>query len=163
MRRGAVVALAVLFCCVLALVALYRALLYTPLAVFLHREPLVRVNLQDIVTATGWTQLRRARLLHAERRQWLDDTILAELELPDRDATALLQQLRQQQRRGGLESYNEKMAIPEAPYWWRPTPASPQEFVGFWKDPGPEAIASALSITHHHRGTATVHLLWIQT
>lgn len=154
--RWAMIAIAIAGCVYWA----YGAMLRSPLALLLHREPRAKVGLAEIRRLTGWHLTSKTRLIHSERRSWLDETILAEVEMPERDALALLTEWKRDRSTSKDETCS--MAIADPPYWWRPSGGPPADIVEVWtSSPNCEPVRSGVCIAGRSRGVARVYLLWV--
>jgi hypothetical protein len=145
----------------LLLYCIYLAILASPLALLFGREPRSAIGLAEIVKETGWQLPREARLCHAERRAWLDETILAEFEMPTREARALLEQWRHP-KHGDL-TRGSAIEAPDPPYWWDTDGIDPGSVAEVWSASsrgGP--TRSTIWVGEGSRGMAQVYLLWSQ-
>jgi hypothetical protein len=145
----------------LLLYCLYLAIPASPLAPLFGREPRRAIGLAEIVKRTGWQLPREARLCHAERRVYLNETILAEFEMPTREARALLQQWRHPKH--GELARGPALGVRDPPDWWDAAGIGPQATAEVrFTSPRGAPTWTAIWVSEGSRGTARVYLLWGQ-
>lgn len=152
------------------LVAVAFAFWQSELPLYLGLEPRRSITLPKLIRITGWQELRNARLLHGEDRPWHFHTVIAELEMPEADAMALLRRFKQRYEAehildGGPLAVQD---VSRPPRWWKPTSISRAHTMDFLTEPesSPESSSEpvwyGLSIAARSGGRARVFLLWDQ-
>lgn len=139
----------------------YYAVLRSPLMLLWGKEPRAKVGLAEVARVTGWRLPPRTRVAHGERRSWLGETVLAELEMPKHDAAVLLDKLKQGQQGDYQRAYS--MSVSDPPYWWKPVAASSENVVEVWStSPSSEPVLTRICIIGRADGMARLYLLRVE-